>query len=45
SKEILLADLKERTGINIKRYEIVKIDFLKDVAEITLYFNVNGPSI
>ncbi len=41
-KEILMADLKERTGINIKRYEIQKIDFLKDVADITLYFNVNG---
>ena len=42
SEEILLADLKERTGINIKRFEIQKIDFLRDVAEITLYFNVNG---
>lgn len=41
-KDILLADLRERTGINIKRYEIKKIDFLKDVADITLYFNVNG---
>lgn len=41
-KAILLADLKERTGINIKRYEIQKIDFLKDIADITLYFNVNG---
>ncbi|MCW3804904.1 DUF4956 domain-containing protein [Plebeiibacterium marinum] len=40
--EELLFDLKERTGINIKRYEIQKIDFLKDVAEIILYFNVNG---
>ena len=42
NKEILLADLKERTGINIKRFEIQKIDFLKDVAHITLYFNANG---
>ena len=40
-KEELLADLKERTGINIKRYEIQKIDFLRDVADITLYFNEN----
>lgn len=39
--EILLADLKERTGINISRYEIRKIDFLKDVAVIILYFNIN----
>ena len=41
-KDLIIADLKERTGINIKRYEIQKIDFLKDVADITLYFNVNG---
>ncbi len=44
SKEVLLADLKERTGIEIKRFEIRKIDFLKDSAEITLYFNANGPN-
>lgn len=42
SNEVLLADLKERTGINIKRYEIEKIDFLKDIAVIVLYFNTNG---
>lgn len=42
SEQALLADLRERTGIDIKRYEIKKIDFLKDVAEIILYFNMNG---
>ncbi len=42
SEEVLLADLRERTGIDIVRYEIKKIDFLKDVAVIRLYFNVNG---
>ena len=41
-KEALLVDLRERTGINIKRYEILKIDFLKDVAHIILYYNMNG---
>jgi hypothetical protein len=30
----LLADLKTRTGINIKRFEIDRIDFLRDVADI-----------
>ncbi len=44
NKEELLEDLKERTGIDIIRYEIVKIDFLKDIADITLYYNVNGNS-
>lgn len=38
----LVADLETRTGIHINRYEIEKIDFLKDVAEITLYYNANG---
>ncbi|MDW7694466.1 DUF4956 domain-containing protein [Flammeovirgaceae bacterium SG7u.111] len=42
--QLLLEDLKARTGIDIKRYKISKIDFLRDVAEITLYFNVNGHS-
>ncbi len=41
-KEIFMADLKERTGINITRYEIQKIDFLKDIAIIILYYHANG---
>ncbi len=40
--ERLLADLKTRTGININRYEIRKIDYLKDVAHLILYYNSNG---
>lgn len=40
--EEMLSDFQDRTGINISRYEIEKIDFLRDVAEITLYYNVNG---
>lgn len=42
NEETLLADLRARTGIEISRYEIAKIDFLKDVADITLFYNVNG---
>ncbi len=38
--EILLADLKERTGIKIKRYEIQKIDF--PVATLTMFPMFNG---
>ena len=41
-EEELLADLKLRTGINIKRFEIVRIDFLIDVAYINIYFDING---
>ncbi|WP_372755556.1 DUF4956 domain-containing protein [Labilibaculum sp.] len=38
----LVSDLEKRTGIQINRYEIEKIDFLRDVAEITLFYNANG---
>lgn len=37
----LLKDLESRTGIKIKRYQIDRIDFLRDVARITIYFDVN----
>ncbi len=42
SEDLMLSDLRERTGINITRYEIKKIDFLRDVAEINLFYNANG---
>ncbi len=38
----LLLDLENRTGIKIKRYQIDKIDFLRDVARITIFFDVNN---
>ena len=38
NKEELLADLKERTGLNILRYEIRRIDFLKDIANIRIFY-------
>ena len=41
-KDELMADLKARTGINIKHYEIERIDFLRDVAYILIYFDVYG---
>lgn len=41
-KEELMADLKLRTGINIKRYEVDRIDFLRDTARIVIYYDVNG---
>ena len=41
NEEALMEDLKKRTGIYITRYEIKKIDFLRDTAEITLFYNMN----
>ncbi len=34
----LLADLKLRTGFNVHRYTVRKIDFLKDAAQIKIYY-------
>lgn len=41
-KEELLTDLKERTGINIKRIEVERIDFLRDTANIIIFYDVTG---
>ena len=36
--DLLLADLKERTGINITRFAVRRIDYERNIAEITVYF-------
>jgi len=36
---VLKADLEERTGLVINRISIGKVDFLKDVAEIKIFYN------
>lgn len=36
--QALLADLKARTGLKISKAEVGKIDFLKDTAQIKIYF-------
>ena len=35
----LLADLRERTGLPVQRIEIGKLNFLRDTAEITIYYD------
>jgi hypothetical protein len=37
-REELVADLKERTGLDITRVDIRKIDFLRDTAQIRIFF-------
>lgn len=37
--ELLIADLENRTGLKINRAVVGKIDFLKDTAEIKIYFD------
>lgn len=41
-KEEMLADLTERTGLDIQRFEIGQIDFLKDIAFVKIYYTNNG---
>lgn len=34
----LLADLSERTGLNVERVDVRRIDFLHDTADLTIYY-------
>jgi len=44
NREALIKDLGDRTGIsNINRIEIGKIDFMKGVCEVTIYYYVQEP--
>ncbi len=36
--ERFLADLRERTGLPVRRADIGRIDFLRDTAEVTIYY-------
>lgn len=42
--DILMKDLKERTGFEIKHFEIESINYLKDTANIIIYFNTSDNS-
>ena len=39
----LLEDLKERTGLNIHRVQIGKIDFLRDTVRIIIFYHEENP--
>ena len=34
----LLQDLKERTGLDVQRVEVHRIDMIRDTAELTIYY-------
>ncbi len=38
NKELLLGDLRKRTGLDIHRFSITTIDFLKDATSIMVYY-------
>jgi hypothetical protein len=42
-RDELLADLKERTGIDIIRVEVRRIDFLKDTANLRIFYYEDNP--
>ena len=39
NKQELIKDLKERTGLPIHEVKVDKIDFLRDTAAVTIYYN------
>ena len=39
NKQELIKDLKERTGLPIHEVKVEKIDFLRDTAAVTIYYN------
>ena len=40
NKEELTKDLEERTGVKIKRFEIIEINFLRNTAKIIIYHDI-----
>lgn len=42
--EALIADLKERTGLEINRIQIGKIDFLRDTVKIIIFYHEDDPT-
>ncbi len=39
NRPLLLEDLRQRTGLVVKRCEICRIDFLRDTAELKIYYD------
>ncbi|GAB5418728.1 MAG: DUF4956 domain-containing protein [Crocinitomicaceae bacterium] len=44
SYEIMKADIEERTGLNINRVEVGKINFLDDTAQVRIYYFADDQS-
>jgi hypothetical protein len=38
NNEVLIADLEDRTGLKIEKLKIGEVDFLKDTAQITIFY-------
>lgn len=42
NREALLADLRERLGVEIKGFVIEEVDFMRDTARLTVYYRHDG---
>lgn len=42
-REELINDIKERTGLNVTRISIGRIDFMRDIARITIFYESADP--
>jgi hypothetical protein len=40
----LIADLRERTGLDINRIQIGRIDFLRDTVKVVIFYHEDDPS-
>lgn len=45
NKDELKEDIERRTGIKVKRLEIMEVNFMRDIARIKVYHEVNDPAI
>lgn len=42
-REELLEDIRQRTGLNVTRLSVGKIDFMRDIAQITIFYDSIDP--
>jgi len=42
--EALIADLRDRTGLEINRVQIGRIDFLRDTVKVVIYYHESDPT-
>ncbi len=41
---LLLEDIRKRTGLNVIRVKVIKIDYLRDIADMELYYYDDAPN-
>ena len=41
NRELLVQDLRDRTGLDIREVEIVQTDFVRDLARVRIFLRIN----